>query len=50
MGDYLGLTVETVSRSITKLKTTGVITLKEGNRIEINDPELMTAIAAGDGC
>lgn len=50
MGDYLGLTVETVSRSITKLKTTGVITLKEGNRIAINDPELIAAIAAGDGC
>lgn len=49
MGDYLGLTVETVSRSITKLKTSGVITLKEGNRIEISDLEMIEAIAAGDG-
>ena len=49
MGDYLGLTVETVSRSITKLKTSGVIKLKEGNHIEIADGEMMQALAAGDG-
>ncbi|MEQ8747955.1 helix-turn-helix domain-containing protein [Pyruvatibacter sp.] len=49
MGDYLGLTVETVSRSITKLKTSGIITLKEGNRVQINDRELLDAIATGDG-
>lgn len=49
MGDYLGLTVETVSRSITKLKTSGVITLKEGNHVEITDRELLEAIATGDG-
>jgi len=49
MGDYLGLTVETVSRSITKLKTSGVISLKEGNRVEINDFDMIDAIAAGEG-
>jgi CRP/FNR family transcriptional regulator len=49
MGDYLGLTVETVSRSITKLKTSGVITLKEGNRVEFSDLDMLEAIAAGDG-
>ena len=49
MGDYLGLTVETVSRSITKLKTSGIIKLKEGNHIEIADGEMMEALAAGDG-
>lgn len=50
MGDYLGLTVETVSRSITKLKTSGVISLQEGNRVKLNDTAMLEAIAAGDGC
>lgn len=48
MGDYLGLTVETVSRTITKLKTSGLISLKEGNRIELADREMLEALAAGE--
>ena len=47
MGDYLGLTVETVSRTITKLKTSGLISLKEGNRIELSDREMLEALASG---
>lgn len=48
MGDYLGLTVETVSRTITKLKTSGVISLKQGNRIELTDRDMLEALAGGD--
>ena len=49
MGDYLGLTVETVSRTITKLKTSGLISLREGNRIELTDRDMLEALAAGEG-
>jgi CRP/FNR family transcriptional regulator len=35
MGDYLGLTIETVSRQITKLKTDGVIRLENGRWISV---------------
>lgn len=48
MGDYLGLTMETVSRAMTKLKTTGVIGLKPGNRVQIKDMDMLVAIASGD--
>lgn len=47
MGDYLGLTVETVSRTITKLKTSGLITLRDGHRIELNNRELLAEVASG---
>lgn len=35
MGDYLGLTIETVSRQITRLKTDGVIRLESGRWISV---------------
>jgi CRP/FNR family transcriptional regulator len=35
MGDYLGLTIETVSRQITKLKTDGIIRLETGRWISV---------------
>ncbi len=37
IGDYLGLTTETVSRNFTQLKTTGVIRLLEGGMVHIPD-------------
>jgi CRP/FNR family transcriptional regulator, anaerobic regulatory protein len=37
IADYLGLTIETVSRSFTKLKTQGVIRLPEPQIVEIVD-------------
>lgn len=47
MGDYLGLTVETVSRTVTKLKTAGVIHLADKGIIEIKDLDRLEDIAAG---
>jgi len=46
MGDYLGLTVETISRTMTKLKTRGVISLPDRGIVEIMDHDLLEEIAA----
>ena len=47
IGDYLGLTTETVSRTFTNLKKDGVIRLLEGNRVKINDAEQLQDLAEG---
>ncbi|MFT6510544.1 MAG: CRP/FNR family transcriptional regulator [Parvibaculaceae bacterium] len=47
MGDYLGLTVETVSRTFTKLRKVEAITLGERNRLMINDLEALQDLADG---
>ena len=47
MGDYLGLTVETVSRTFTKLRKVSAITLGERNRLTINDLEALQDLADG---
>ena len=41
IGDYLGLTTETVSRNFTQLKTTGVIRLLEGGMVHIPDLDVL---------
>lgn len=45
IADYLGLTIETVSRTFTKLKTDGVITLLDKNSIRINDLDWLQDVA-----
>ncbi len=47
MGDILGLTIETVSRSLTRLKRVGVIALPSLRRIAIRKPDELRAIAEG---
>jgi CRP/FNR family transcriptional regulator len=47
MGDILGLTIETVSRSLTRLKRAGIIALPSLRRIAINRPGELRAIAEG---
>jgi CRP/FNR family transcriptional regulator, anaerobic regulatory protein len=47
IADYLGLTIETVSRTLTKLKNEGVIALPTIMRIEICDREQLEVLAAG---
>jgi len=47
IADYLGLTIETVSRNITKLKTTGMIKLESKSRIRITEIDQLEDIAEG---
>ncbi len=47
IGDYLGLTTETVSRTITSLKTSNVIRAISGGRIEMTDPDHLRDMAEG---
>lgn len=45
IGDYLGLTIETVSRTVTRLKKSGAIELPDPNRVIIRDAEELTDLA-----
>ena len=47
IADFLGLTTETVSRTLTQLKTSGVIRLHDNHHVEIKDREDLRAIADG---
>jgi len=47
IGDYLGLTTETVSRTFTQLKTRGLISLKAGGRVDLRDLVALRNIAEG---
>jgi CRP-like cAMP-binding protein len=46
IADYLGLTVETVSRTFTLSKERGAIALPAIRRIEIRKPEALERLAA----
>ncbi len=48
IADYLGLTIETVSRTLTKLKQDGLIALPVPNRLKIRDRDQLQELAAGD--
>ena len=45
IADYLGLTIETVSRTFTKLRTEGVITLEGKHHVIVNDMDALEDIA-----
>jgi len=47
IGDYLGLTTETVSRTLTRLKQGGVITLNSDRRISISSESALSELAEG---
>lgn len=47
IADYLGLSIETVSRVLTRLKTQGVIRLLSLTDLRIEKPEALLAIAEG---
>lgn len=49
IADYLGLTIETVSRVLTRLKTSGVIRLVSLMDLRIERPDRLKAIAQGYG-
>lgn len=48
IADYLGLTIETVSRNITRLRTSGLIRLESKNQVQILDIEQLEDLAEGD--
>jgi CRP/FNR family transcriptional regulator len=48
IADYLGLTVETVSRTFTRLKRDRLIDLPTPNLVRVRDPERLEELAAGD--
>ncbi len=45
IGDYLGLTIETVSRSLSKLKRAGIIALPRTSIVEVKDLAALEAMA-----
>lgn len=45
IADYLGLTIETVSRTFTKLKTQGLIRLPDPHSVEIADKGRLASVA-----
>lgn len=45
IADYLGLTIETVSRVMTKLTGSGLITIRDARHIRINDQTELRALA-----
>ncbi len=47
IGDYLGLTTETVSRTFTQLKQGGIITLLQGGKVALADRARLEDIAEG---
>lgn len=48
IADYLGLTIETVSRVLTRLKTSGVIRLISLTELQVLKPATLQALAEGD--
>lgn len=47
IADYLGLTIETVSRNFTKLKVAGVIGLPSSTLVQVNDIDRLELFADG---
>lgn len=48
IADYLGLTIETVSRVVTRLKTASVIRLISQTELRVERPETLRALAKGE--
>ena len=48
IGDFLGLTIETVSRTFSKLKALGMIEIDQGTTIRLVDSEQLGAMADGE--
>ena len=48
IGDYLGLTIETVSRSLSKLKRDRVVRFLTAQDLQIADPKRLSALAGAE--
>lgn len=49
IGDYLGLTIETVSRTFTKMKAMGLIELQQCTTVRLTDGAALERLAEGGG-
>ena len=49
IGDFLGLTIETVSRTFTKLRQRGIIDLAQSARVRLRDIAALEELAEGGG-
>jgi CRP/FNR family transcriptional regulator len=49
IADFVGLTIETVSRTLTKFKLAGLIDLPQSARVHLRDIETLQALAEGEG-
>ena len=49
IGDFLGLTIETVSRTFTKLRQLGIIDLEQSANVHIRDMQRLERLAEGGG-
>jgi CRP/FNR family transcriptional regulator, anaerobic regulatory protein len=49
IADFLGLTLETVSRAFSRIKTLDIIRLPSAQEVEIRDPERLKALAGTGG-
>lgn len=49
MGDYLGITLETVSRAMSSMAKCGVIEIRRSNTIFLRDQHVLEQIAEGEG-
>ncbi len=47
IADFLGLTTETVSRTITRLRKAGIIALPDPQTVHLRDPEALSDLADG---
>jgi CRP/FNR family transcriptional regulator len=47
IADYLGLTIETVSRTLTRFKSEGKIALPSRDEVQIIDPHWLLDVAGG---
>ncbi len=50
IGDFLGLTIETVSRTFSKLKAAGLIEIDQGTTIRLVDTLRLASLADGESC
>jgi CRP-like cAMP-binding protein len=49
IADYLGLTIETVSRTLSRLRQEGLIAIPTPTRITLRDRDGLEELAAGEG-
>jgi CRP-like cAMP-binding protein len=47
IGDFLGLTIETVSRTLSKLRMLGIIDLPQSHHVKLLDVERLECLAEG---